>query len=164
MSRNLVRAALAAGMGGTFAITASSTLEMRLRGRAPSSVPGDAVERILGRRLDQRSRQAVGSAAHVASGLALGLPRALLARAGVHEPLATALFLPIAWTPDLLVVPALGVADPPWRWGPAELAISALHHVAYALGAAAALAALRDEPLARRPLGGPRIAARPRRA
>ena len=42
--------------------------------------------------------------------------------------------------PDFVVVPALGVSDPPWRWGAAEVAISALHHVAYAAGASAGVA------------------------
>jgi hypothetical protein len=143
MGVSLVRASLAAGAGGTVAITASSTLEMGVRGRPASRAPSDAVERVLGRRLDPPSRKVAGTAAHLASGLALGLPRALLERAGVREPLATALFLPVAWAPDLVVVPALGVSDPPWRWGAAELAVSAVHHLAYALGAAGALAALR---------------------
>jgi hypothetical protein len=136
----LTRRWLAAGVGGTAAITLSSTLEMRLRGRPASTAPIDTVERLLGRRLPDRARGAVGTAAHLASGLALGLPRALLP---AREPLGTAAFLPVALLPDIVLVPALGVTDPPWRWGGAELAISVWHHVAYALGAGAGLALLR---------------------
>jgi hypothetical protein len=139
----LLLACGAAGAGGTAAITASSTLEMRLRGRPPSTAPIDAVERLLGRRLPDGVRGPVGTAAHVASGLALGPPRVLLDRLGVGEPAATGLFALVAWTPDAVVVPALGVTDPPWRWGAVEVAISAWHHVAYALGASAGLTAAR---------------------
>jgi hypothetical protein len=39
-------------------------------------------------------------------------------------------------------VPALGAADPPWRWGAAELAISAWHHLVYAAAAGVAHEAL----------------------
>ncbi len=163
MRWEVLRASLAAGAGGTLAITASTTIEMRLRGRPASSAPADTVERILRRRLDPRTRKAAGTAAHLAAGLVLGLPRAMLTRAGIREPLATALFLPVVWAPDVAIVPALGVADPPWRWGAAEIAISGLHHVAYALGAAVALAAL-SEPVPRTPLGGRAFAGRRRRA
>jgi hypothetical protein len=135
-----LRSWLAAGIGGTIAITASSTLEMKLRGRPPSTAPIDTIERLLGRRLPSRWRAAAGNAGHLASGLALGLPRALLWRAGVREPAATVAFLPVACLPDMALVPALGVSEPPWRWGPAELAISALHHAAYATGASVAIA------------------------
>jgi hypothetical protein len=39
-----------------------------------------------------------------------------------------------------VIVPALGVTEPPWRWGATELAISLAHHLAYAAGASAGLA------------------------
>ena len=134
----LLRTWAAAGAAGTAAITASSTLEMRLRGRPPSTAPVDTVERLLGRRVPERWRGPAGTAAHVLAGLALGGPRALLAR--LREPVATAVFLPVAWLPDFAVVPALGVTAPPWRWGAAEIAISAIHHLAYAVGASAGVA------------------------
>lgn len=140
----LMRTWAAAGVCGTAAITASSTLEMKLRGRPPSTAPVDTVERLLGRRLPDGLRGSVGTAAHLASGLALALPRALLARVG--EPAATALFLPVACLPDFAIVPALGVTQPPWEWGAGEVAISAVHHLAYALGASAGVAALSRRP------------------
>lgn len=143
---------LAAGAGGTAAITASSTAEMRLRRRPPSTAPIDTIERLLGRRLPDPVRGAAGTAGHLLSGLALGLPRAALARRDVREPAATALFLPVALLPDVVVVPAVGATDPPWRWGRVELAISVAHHAAYAFGASAgvALVTRRSSAAARR--------------
>lgn len=140
MATDPLRASLRAGIVGTLAITASTTLEMRLRGRPASQVPADTVEHLLGRELGPRLRQAAGTAAHLASGLALGPPRVLLASLGVREPVATLLFALVASTPDVVIVPALGVTEPPWRWGATELAISLAHHLAYAAGASAGLA------------------------
>jgi hypothetical protein len=105
VATDTLRASLLAGIGGTLAITASTTLEMRLRGRPPSQVPIETVERVLGRRLPPRLRRLVGTAAHVASGLALGPPRVLLSSSGVREPAATVLFGLVASTPDVVVVP-----------------------------------------------------------
>ena len=62
---------------------------------------------------------------------------------GAGRDAATAVFLPIACLPDFVVVPALGVTEPPWDWGAGEIAISAIHHVSYALGASAGLALTR---------------------
>jgi hypothetical protein len=140
VATDAVRASLLAGIGGTLAITASTTLEMRLRGRPASQVPADTVERLLGRELHPPLRQAAGTAAHLVSGLALGPPRVLLASIVAREPAATLLFALVASAPDVVIVPALGVTEPPWRWGATELAISLAHHLAYAAGASAGLA------------------------
>jgi hypothetical protein len=140
VAADALRASLLAGAGGTLAITASTTLEMRLRGRPASQVPVETVERVLGRKLGPRVRKVAGTAAHLASGLALGPPRVLLASTGVREPAATLLFGLLASAPDVVIVPALGVTEPPWRWGATELAISLAHHLAYAAGASAGLA------------------------
>jgi len=136
--RLLLERSLIAGAAGTVAITVSTHLEMRLSGREPSAAPIDALERIAGRRLPARG--ALGTAAHLTSGLALGVPRAAIERAGVREPLATLLFLPVALAPDVVAVPALGAAAPPWRWTAAEAGVSLVHHVAYAVAASTALA------------------------
>jgi len=45
---NTIGRGLLAGLAGTAAMTVSSTLEMRLRGRAASSAPADATAKVLG--------------------------------------------------------------------------------------------------------------------
>ena len=134
---------LAAGAAGTAAMTASTTVEMKLRGRPPSQAPADAIERLTGWSPGtQEGRERLGTAAHAAFGTLLGLARGAIGALGLREPAASAAFLPIAWAPDLVVVPALGAADPPWRWGAAELAISGWHHVVYVAAAGVAHEAL----------------------
>jgi hypothetical protein len=134
----LWRRSLLAGVAGTAAMTASSTAEMKLRGREASDAPVKAIERLAGRELP--AREALGDAAHLLTGLALGLPRALMERAGWSQGAASAAQFGVAWTPEIVALPALDVVPPPWEWGAKELAISAVHHAVYAAAAGAALA------------------------
>jgi hypothetical protein len=121
---------LAAGAAGAAAMTLSTATEMRVRGRPASIAPVQAAERATGIRLpSDGARRASSWAGSVAFGTALGLVRPLLGGRPVASPAA---FLLVASLPDLALVPALGAAPPPWRWGAGELAISALHHAAYA--------------------------------
>lgn len=130
---------LIAGAAGTAAMTASTAIEMRLRGRPASTAPVEAAERATGITLPSDDvRRALSWGAHVPFGIALAGARPLLARALASEDAAAAAFAALAWLPDLAVVPALGDAPPPWRWGAAELAISGVHHAAYAAAAEAA--------------------------
>ena len=134
---------LVAGAAGTAAITLSAVVEMKIRGREASSVPEDVAAKLL--RLeprDERAAKRLGMLAHLASGLALGPLRAGLAEAGVREPAASAALFAAAWSPELVLVPATGASDPPWKWGGGELAISAVHHVAYTAAASGTWAAL----------------------
>jgi hypothetical protein len=75
---------------------------MRLRGREPSSAPVDALEKALGRPIPERWKSPAGNAAHLTTGVALGLPRAVLGRV-LREPAATLAFVPVASLPDVVV-------------------------------------------------------------
>jgi hypothetical protein len=44
--------------------------------------------------------------------------------------------------PEVVVAPALGATDLPWRWGGAETAISAFHHIVWAAAADSAYRSL----------------------
>jgi hypothetical protein len=52
----------------------------------------------------------------------------------------------LVWGAGLAQLPALGVAEPPWKRSPASLASEALVHVVYGVGAAAAVRALTRAP------------------
>jgi hypothetical protein len=121
-----------AGVAATAAMTVSSTAEMKLRGRPPSSAPTHVAAKLLD--VEPRSSDAsrFAAIAHGSAGVALGATRGLLDVAGLHGPRAAAAFFAVAWSPDLVAVPAAGAAPPPWRWGVEETTISALHHVVYA--------------------------------
>jgi hypothetical protein len=145
LARELGRG-LVAGAAGTAAMTASSTAEMRIRRRPPSAVPAQAAGKVLHvQPLDDPATGRLATAAHVSTGVLLGLPRAALGVAGLNGLRGLVAYLPIAASPDFAVIPAMGVGvPPPWRWGAKEVAISALHHAVYAAAASVTYDGLRS--------------------
>ena len=134
---------LVVGAAGTAAITLSATIEMKLRRRDASAVPQEVAGKVLGLEpQSERAAKALGAAAHIASGLALGPVLPALAAAGVDEPTASGVLFAAAWMPELVLVPMAGASEPPWKWGVVEIGISAIHHVAYTAAASATWAAL----------------------
>ena len=134
---------LAAGAAGAAAMSVSTNAEMRLRGRPPSDAPARAISRLLG--VDargQRRRMQLALAGHLVTSIALGAVRGGLARRGVEPPAAGATLFALALVPEIVLVPALGAAAPPWRWSAADTAVSVLHHGIYALATNAAYGVL----------------------
>jgi hypothetical protein len=134
---------LVAGLAGTAAMTVSSTVEMKARGRPSSSTPAEAAARVLGvEPRDDRARRRFAAIVHWSYGTGWGAVRGLLDAAGVRGARATVAHLGIVWGSELVMLPALGVAPPPWRWGAVEIAIDLLHHGVYATATGLAYEAL----------------------
>jgi len=125
---------LVAGFAGTAAMTLSSTVEMKLRGRAASSAPADATAKVLGIAgfADDAAKARFGTLVHWGYGTGWGVVRALLELAGLTPAQATAAHLAAVWGNEAAMLPALDVAPPFWTWGAEEVAIDVLHHVVYA--------------------------------
>jgi hypothetical protein len=124
---------LFAGLVGTAAMTLSSTLEAKLRGRQPSSAPSDAAGKLL--QVQPRNpvgRKRFSNVVHWTYGLAWGGVRGAMASVGLGGIRGTAAHFATVWGSGLVVLPKLEVAPPPKEWGTTELAIDALHHVVYA--------------------------------
>ena len=75
-------------------------------------------------------------------GGARGAVRGLLELAGLDFAKATAAHFAEVWGSAQALLPSLGVAPPPWRTEPQEIAIDALHHAVYAAATGAAYAIL----------------------
>jgi hypothetical protein len=131
---------LVAGAAGTAAMTVSSTLEQKRRGREPSTAPADAAMKVIGIEAfcDDAAKRRFSNGVHWAYGTGWGVPRALLDVAGLGPVAATAAHHGALWGSELAMLPALGVAPPFWRWGAAEVAIDAGHHVVYAVATSVA--------------------------
>lgn len=130
---------LFAGAAGTVAMTISSTIEMKLRDREPSSVPGRAAEEILGvEPKDEEAEQRLGNLVHWGYGTAWGAPRGLLSLSSMNGLSATAAHFIAVWGAALAMLPSLKLAPPPTTWGPREIAIDGFHHAVYAAAAGAA--------------------------
>lgn len=125
---------LAAGFAGTAAMTVSSTLEMKLRGRSPSTAPADATAKVLGieRFSDDAAKARFATLVHWGYGSAWGVVRGLLRLAGLPPAKATVAHLAAVWGNEAVMLPVLDVAPPFWTWGAEEVAIDVWHHVVYA--------------------------------
>lgn len=126
---------LVAGLAGTVAMTVSSTLEARRRGRADSDVPAQAVGTILGVEAfeDERARARTSQLAHWGYGIGLGAVRGLLDVAGLGRNVADIAFHGIVWAAEQTMLSTLGLAPPPTRWNAEAVATDLAHHAAYSL-------------------------------
>jgi hypothetical protein len=124
---------LFAGVVGTAAMTVSSTLEMKIRDRPGSSAPAEAAGKVLGVEPKGEEEQArFSNMVHWSYGTSWGAVRGLIGAAGLEGPAAAAAHLGVVWGTEQVMLPALGVAPPFWRWGVKEVAIDTLHHLVYA--------------------------------
>ena len=134
---------LFAGAAGTVAMTASSTLEAKLRERGSSSAPADAAGKVLGvQPRDEDGQARFSNIVHWGYGTSWGAVRGLLQVAGLDGGKAAAAHFAAVWGSAQVMLPALEVAPPPWKSEPKEIAIDALHHAVYAVATGVAFAAL----------------------
>jgi hypothetical protein len=125
---------LVAGFLGTAAMTVSSTLEAKLRGRAPSSAPARATAKMLGiKEFEDGVAQArFNDLSHWGYGTGWGILRGLLGGTGMRPKTATALHGAAIYGAAQVTLPALEIAPPAIFWPKEEIAIDAFHHAVYA--------------------------------
>src|SRR5689334_16899425 len=126
---------LVAGFAGTAAMTISSTLEARLRGRQPSTAPSRATAIVLGIASfeDEIAHARFNDLSHWGYGTGWGVVRGLLDAAGLPPRKATAAHGAAVWGSAQVTLPALDIAPPAIFWPKEEIAIDAFHHTVYAL-------------------------------
>jgi hypothetical protein len=129
---------LAAGLVGTVAMTISSTIEQRARGREPSTAPARAAEKLLGieRFQSDAAERRFSTLVHWAYGTGWGVARGMLRSVGLSPTTSTAGHFGAIWGGAAAMLPALGVAPPITTWGAEEIAIDAWHHLIYVTAAA----------------------------
>jgi hypothetical protein len=125
---------LVAGFIGTAAMTASSTLEARLRGRTASSAPARATAKVLGIKEfeDEVAKARFNDLSHWGYGTGWGVVRGLLDAIGLSPKAATAAHGAAIYGAAQITLPALEVAPPAVFWSKEEVAIDAFHHAVYA--------------------------------
>lgn len=123
---------LFAGAVGTLVMTASSTIEMKLRGREASSAPAEAAGKLLGvKPTAEEAKERFSNIVHLGYGTGWGAARGVIGFLGLSGPLAAAAHLAAVWGTELVMLPALDVAPPATEWGPKELAVDGFHHAVY---------------------------------
>jgi hypothetical protein len=125
---------LAAGVAGTAAMTVSSTIEQKARGRAASSAPADATAKVLGiaEFSTPAAKNRFNNLVHWGYGTGWGVVRAMLSTFGLGPAAATVAHGAAIWGNEQVMLPALDVAPPVYMWPRQEVAIDAWHHVVYA--------------------------------
>jgi hypothetical protein len=126
---------LLAGVAGTAAMTISSTVEAKLRGRPFSTAPARATAKVLGIREfeDGIAEARFSDLSHWGYGTGWGVVRGLLGATGMPARTATAVHGAAVWGSEQVMLPALEVAPPAVFWGKDEVAIDAFHHAVYAV-------------------------------
>jgi hypothetical protein len=137
---------LVAGFAGTAAMTVSSTLEAKLRGREPSSAPARATAKVLGIKEfeDARAAARFNDLSHWGYGTGWGVLRGLLAATGMTPKAATAAHGAAIYGAAQVTLPALEIAPPAVFWAGREIAIDAFHHAVYAAATGAAYELIAD--------------------
>jgi hypothetical protein len=123
-----------AGLAGTAAMTVSSTVEAKLRGRAFSDAPARATAKVLGIKEfdDARAKARFSDLSHWGYGTGWGVARAVLREFGLGPKLATPAHFAAIWGGALVMLPALEIAPPVVFWKKEEIAIDVFHHAVYA--------------------------------
>jgi hypothetical protein len=127
---------LVAGVIGTAAMTVSSTVEAKLRGRQASSAPARATAKMLGIKEFEDSIAAArfNDLSHWGYGTGWGVVRGLLAATGMSPRAATAAHGAAIYGAAQITLPALEIAPPVVFWAKEEIAFDAFHHAVYAAG------------------------------
>jgi hypothetical protein len=121
-------------------MTISSSLEARLRGRAPSTAPARATAKVLGiREFDSELAHArFSDLSHWGYGTGWGVVRGLLGATALSPRRATLAHGAAIYGAAQVTLPALEVAPPAIFWGKEEVAIDLFHHAVYAAATGAA--------------------------
>jgi hypothetical protein len=122
-----------AGLAGTVAMTASSTVEQRLRKRKASNAPAAAAEKLLGIESFESTaaENRFSNLVHWGYGTGWGAMHGFLRTIGLPPAAAVVGHYAGVWGGAQVILPALDVAPPITKWGGEEIAIDAWHHVAY---------------------------------
>lgn len=121
-----------AGLAGTAAFTVSKLIAEKLTEKTGNFAPAGAASKALGiEAVDREKWERFSKEVHWTYGTLWGIPRGLLSMANLKgAPASAAHFAAIFYT-ALRVEPDFEVAPPLNEWTKSEIAVFALHHLAY---------------------------------
>jgi hypothetical protein len=125
-----------AGLVGTAAMTAAQMIEMHFSGREASDTPYQAVKKTFGiGAQSEADKELVSNVTHFAYGSTWGVPRGVMAVLGMKGVAGTSAHMGAVWGTELVMLPAMDVAEPVTTWKPKDIAEDALFHAVYAVAA-----------------------------
>jgi len=127
---------LVAGLIGTFAITISQMIEMKITGRKPSSAPRQAAEKVFGvTARDEQSAEKLNNLMHFGYGTSLGAIRGLLTLCGLKGISGTLVHILTLQGLSMILLPKMNLAPPAKEWGTKVIITELLHHGVYGVAA-----------------------------
>lgn len=125
---------MVAGLVGTAVMTAAQMIEMQFSGREPSDTPYQAVKKTFGiEAQSEEDKELVSNVTHFAYGSTWGVPRGLMAVFGMKGVAGTSAHMGAVWGTELVMLPAMDVAEPITTWKPKAIAEDAMFHAIYAI-------------------------------
>lgn len=122
-----------AGLAGTAAMTLAQMIEMKLTERAPSTVPADAVEKVLDiKPVNEGKKEKMANEVHWTYGTAWGIPRGIIGLLGLSGASASLAHFAAVWTTAIIIEPALQLSPPITEWEPEEIGKDVFYHLLYA--------------------------------
>lgn len=135
-----------AGLAGTTAFTVSKIIAEKLTEKTGNFAPAGAASKALGiEAVDREKWERFSKEVHWTYGMLWGIPRGLLTLAGMKGAPASAVHFAAIFYTALRVEPDFEVAPPLNEWPKSEIAVFALHHLAYITVAGLVLDALNKE-------------------
>lgn len=141
---------VAAGIGGTAVMTAVQMIEAKLKGSGPSEAPetwedapapaqvGERIaDGVFDRPLPVESAPLVTNVMHWSYGTMWGVSFGVV-QASLGLPLAPAAlgFGTLVWASDYVILPAMKLYEPAWKYPAGTLAVDLARHLAYGAGVA----------------------------
>jgi hypothetical protein len=122
-----------AGFAGTAAMTASSTIEAKLRGRPFSTAPAKAATRALGIETfdDGEAYARFSNFVHWGYGTGWGVARGIMRAFSFGPRVTTGAHFGALWGSALYSLPKYEVAPPVTEWAAEDVAIDVFHHLVY---------------------------------
>lgn len=128
---------LIAGFIGTAFMTLSQIIEMKIRNRKASFTPAIGVSKIFGinfSALSQKNKIHFNNAVHWGYGTIWGLFMVIFYLTGFDNLMYMMIsYYVVMWGHGLILLPALKVADPPWKWKRSDILLDAFHHAILAI-------------------------------
>lgn len=125
---------LFAGLVGTFAMSLSQLIEMKITKREGSESPLKAAEKVLHVHADnEEAKSKLLNGIHFSYGTAWGGFRGIIGALGLKGIWANALHFSSVFGTELVMLPGLKVAPPVKEWGAKEISVSGMHHIVYVL-------------------------------
>ncbi|MEX0771872.1 MAG: hypothetical protein WEB89_02970 [Balneolales bacterium] len=124
---------LLSGLAGTAAMTVVQMIEMNITGREGSTVPADAIEKVMPFKAPENKEEKMKLAqlVHFAYGTTWGIPLGVMQWVGITGTTACLTHFGAVWGAAQAMLPKLDLSPPITEWSNEQIASDVFHHAVY---------------------------------